>query len=1083
MLTIHSSNRVETLAARLGGLLRKPLADPMAADVIMVQSHGLERWLSLELATTLGVSANIQFPFPIPFLTRVMVANTPGWNEEHSALLDREALQWILMEVLPDVAKQIGGEPLANFLDPEASSPDVRLYQLASRLGELLDRYQLYRPQILQRWLNGRVLDEEIWQALTWQALIRRTGPYHRLALQRAFLQAIAQKKHGDNLSALPPRICLFGLSSLAPFFVDTLNALSPHTDLHLFFLNPCQEYWGDILSRKQRTRIFSRNKSEPLDPLDQMELGLTAEPDFENELLAYFGKLGRDFFDQLVDIETADHDEEFVFAEGRSALAALQTDILSLQEGQGNIDAETESNAPSLQVHSCHSPMREVEVLNDVLLDLFEKQPDLTPRDVIVMAPKIDDYTSKIHAVFGRPHSDERYLPYDIADRTPRLSHTLSGAFLQLLSLADTRWEVSEILGILECVPIMERFGITETGLDTIRHWIAVSGTRWARDGHSKADFDLPETYANTWQFGLDRLLLGYAMPSNEQASFEGVLPFDHVEGSDLEVLSQFLSLWDQLRATADQLKGLHPASRWAQLGRQIVRQFFVDDPAYAYELQFLYQLFDEFEASVQQANFENDLSLAVVRTYVEGRLDESRTSGGFFTGGITFCNLLPMRSIPFRVVVLLGMNSKEFPRQDRQDTFDLMSNNPVRGDRTRKQDDRYMFLEAMLAARDHFVMLYTGQSLKDNSEMSPSVFVNQLRDYFERVYQIAPSTYSTTHPLQPFSPTYFDPDQRFRTFAREYLESTPSRIEAPELQTDEPTEKIVTIGELIHFLQQPVATYYQHVFGLYKPSSGIETSDVEPITLNALDSWQLDQWILELLEAETPIDEIGDLLLAGGQLPHGAHGRSEVHHVVANVRRFQKSMQEFLASPLVDPIEVDLMVGEWRVRGTLNGLREEGFRRIRFGKIRPKDRYRLWVEHLVAQSLPNLQQKPTIILGRDDQNMALQEFNTTHAAVHELRQLAEIREEALTKPLALFPRASMTYAEQRKKRKDPAESLAKARDDWQGNQHQTGERDDYYHQLAFGTTGNPFDKTFTALSEQIVRPILDNEKKNVEF
>ena len=1083
MLKIHSSNRVETLAARLGGLLREPLADPMAADVIMVQSHGLERWLSLELATTLGVSANIEFPFPVPFLTKVMVANTPGWNQEHSALLDRETLQWILMEILPDVAQQPGGEPLANFLDPEATSPDVRLYQLANRLSELLDRYQLYRPQILQRWLNGRVLEEETWQALIWQSLIRRTGPYHRLALQRAFLQSLSQKKPGDTLPKLPPRICLFGLSSLAPFFVDTLNALSPYTDLHLFFLNPCQEYWGDILSRKQRARISSRKKSTPRDPLDQMELGLAAEPDFENELLAYFGKLGRDFFDQLVDVETADHEEDFVYSEKNSALSALQTDILTLQEGQADIHAETESSAQSFQVHSCHSRMREVEVLNDVLLDLFEKHSDLTPRDVIVMAPLIDDYTSKIHAVFGRPSSDERYLPYDIADRTPRLSHTLSGALLRLLSLPETRWEASEILGILECVPIMERFSITETGLDTLRHWIAATGTRWARDAQSKAAFDLPETYANTWQFGLDRLLLGYAMPSNEQDAFEGVLPFDHVEGGDVDVFSQFLNLWDQLQATAEQLSGLHPASRWAQLGRQMVRQFFVDDPDYAHEIQFLYQLFDGLEASVRRAGFEDDLSLAVVRNYVEGRLEESRTSGGFFTGRITFCNLLPMRSIPFRVVVLLGMNSKEFPRQDRQETFDLMSKNPVRGDRTRKQDDRYMFLEAMLAARDHFVMLYTGQSLKDNSEMSPSVFVNQLRDYLDRVYQIPPSSYSTTHPLQPFSPPYFDPNQGFRTFAREYLEPTPQRTTKGDPDGGEPLEKVVTVDELIHFLQNPVATYYQHTFGLYKPSVSIETSDVEPIALNALDAWQLNQWILKLLEADTPSNRIGELLLASGRLPQGAHGRSEVEHVVTNVRRFQESMQGFLASPLVDPVEVDLVVGDWRVLGTLRDLREDGFRRVRFGKIRSKDRYQLWVEHLVTQSLPDRPHFPSMILGRDEQNVALQEFNTTHAAMHELRQLIETREGALASPIPLFPKASMFYAEWRKKRKDKAESLAKARSEWEGNQYQPGERDDYYHQLAFGTTGNPFDKVFTDLSEQLVRPILNNEKKNVEF
>lgn len=1084
MLHVHSSNRVETLAARLGSLLRQPLADPMQPDVIMVQSHGLERWLSLELADTLGVCANVEFPFPVPYLTKVMMANTPGWNEKTAALLDRESLVWALMEVLPGLASQPGGEPIAHFLNPDAGSTDIRLYQLAACCGNLIESYQLYRPQILQRWLNGRVHEEEQWQALVWQALIRRTGSFHRYALDRAFKHQLTNAQP-TSLTALPPRLCLFGLSSIAPFFIETLKSLAPYTDLHVFFLNPCQEYWGDLLSRKQQVRLSRRKKAES-DPWAQMELGLSSEPDFENELLAYFGKLGRDFFDQLVDLEAANHLEAFDEPQGKTALLALQSDILHLQEGYSEIDTATEDQEPSLQVHSCHSPMREVEVLNDILLDLFEKHPDLTPRDIIVMAPRIDDYSSKIHAVFGRPPSDERYLPYDIADRTPRLSHTLGSAFLRLLTLAETRWEVSEILGILECVPIMERFDLTESGLDTLRHWIAESGARWARDAASKAAHDLPETHANTWQFGLERLLLGYAMPSKEQTAFEGVLPFDHIEGSDVTILGNFLNLWEQLNTMQEQLSGEHNARRWAQLSRQLVRQFFNEDPDYARELQYLYELFDELENSTEQAGFEGELTLPVIRTYFEGKLEETRNSGGFFTGGITFCNLLPMRSIPFRVVVLLGMGAREFPRQERQYAFDLLREKPVRGDRSRKQEDRYMFLEALLAARDHFVMLYTGQSVKDNSELSPSVFINQLRDYLERVYHLRPESYTTDHRLQPFSASYFDPENHFRTFAREYLETQPPRLEEPITIIDDDTEaaqqaNLVTMEELIQFLQQPVASYYQHTFGLYKPSSDTETSDVEPVNLEALDSWQLDQWVLELMQSNVAPHEIGELLRASGRLPHGAHGESELQHLVAGVKRFQERMQQFLNSPETDPIDVDLTIGDWRLVGKLSGYHEAGLRRVRFGRIRDKERYRLWVEHLVTQSLPELPHKPSAILGRNDKIVALQDFNTTHAAMHELRQLMDLRRRGLQSPLPLFPKTSMTYARLRKQGKDFRESKARAYAEWKGTGLvKYGERDDYYHQLAFGDNDSPLDRSFEELCEKAVRPIVDNEVRN---
>ena len=1091
MFRIHSSNRVEALTQRLTRLLDRPLEDPLAPDVILVHSHGLERWLSLELASSLGVCANIEFPFPVPYLTQIMVANTPGWSGERTSLQDPGALLWTLMEVLPVVAQEPGAEPLAGFLEKESTAPDLRLYQLSQRLAQLFDRYQLYRPQLLQRWLSGRVLEEERWQALVWQALIRRTGPFHRQALKDSFQRHLRRSQPGE-LVDLPPRLFLFGLSSLAPFFVDVLATISPWTEIHLFFLNPCQEYWGDILSRKQRARLSRRRRQDSGEgeaaPWDQLELGLSAEPDFENELLAYFGKMGRDFFDLLVDVDTAEHDEIHDPPTGRTALTALQTDIFHLQEGVGTIDQETEDANPSIQVHSCHSPLREIEVLNDILLDLFERDPSLTPRDIVVMAPRIEDYTSKIHAVFGRPMTDDRFIPYDIADRTPRLSHTLSSAVLRLLSLAESRWEVSDVFALLESAPVMRRFGITETALDSIRHWIAESGIRWARDGASKAEMDLPETEQNTWKFGLERLVLGTAMPMNNQAVFHGVLPFDHIEGSDLEILNQFLTLWDQLGEFSRQCSGPQAPSRWAQKLRQMIHQFFSDDTEYERELHYLFETFDDLEATTSSAGFEEAVSLPVIRAWLEGRLDESRSAGGFFTGGVTFCNLLPMRSIPFRVVVMLGMGAREFPRQDHQFAFDLMREKPVRGDRTRKAEDRYMFLEALLAARDHFVILYTGQSLKDNSEMSPSIFVTQLRDYLQRVYLRPPESYGVAHRLQPFSRFYFAPESSFRSFAREYLE-TPAftgDFEEPLTIVDKAPhgfgspQKTVTIEELIHFLQHPVATYFQSKFNLFQPRSQEETIDVEPVNLDPLDTWHLDQWILALVEAEIPTREIGDLLRGSGLLPHGAHGESETNHLLRGVQTFREQMGKFLEGPPLDPVEVDLDVGAWRLQGQVTGVREKGLRRVRFGRIRLQERYRLWIEHLVIQSLDSQPKRKSALLGRRTQIVALREFNTSHAALHELRQLVELRAKGLNRPLPLFPRTSMAFAEQRRRRRPPGECRSKAYEEWRGRNQKIAEESDYYHQLAFGQVKDPLDSEFCELSEKTIRPMLDCQLSN---
>lgn len=1094
MFHLYSSNRVERLTERLAGLLKEPLGDPLAAEHILVHSHGLERWLSLQLASSLGVCAHVEFPFPVPYLTQFMVGNTPGWDEHRASLLDRDALTWILMEVLPRVAEAPEAEALAQFFAESNVSSDLRCYQLAQRVALLFERYQLYRPHLLKRWLSGRVMDEEAWQASVWQAVIERTGNYHRLALKDSFLKHL-QSTRAEDLEDLPPRLILFGLSSLAPYFVDVIGALSAFTEIHLFFLNPCEEYWGDILSRKQKARLSRRRRgssstSEKSD-WDQLDLGLSAEPDFENELLAYFGKMGRDFFDLLLDIDGAVHEELHEPSKGTSALVALQSDVLRLQEGTVEIDREAEAEHPSLQVHSCHSPLREIEVLNDLLLDLFENDSSLRPRDIIVMAPRMETYTSKIHAVFHRPPSDERYIPYDIADRTPRMSHALSSAFLRLLALVESRWEVSDVLGVLECPPILHRYGLGDADLDRLRHWLAESGIRWGPDGEAKAALGLPATPENTWTFGLERLVLGHAMPSDQRETFSGVLPFDHIEGSDLALLNGFLLFWDHLRELTDRLSRPMTPERWASRLRSMIQQFLGDQAEDERELNFLYETLDQLGATAELARYEGTIELPVIRALLEEKLDVCRSAGGFLTGGVTFCNLLPMRSIPFRVVILLGLGARDFPRQDYQFAFDLMREKPVRGDRSQKYEDRYMFLEALLAAREKFIVFFTGQSLKDNSEMSPSIFVTQLRDYLDRVYDLTPASHTTVHRLQPFSEAYFTEGSEIFSYAHEYLEKPAN--ESPVIEIDDfeagrglspfDQKKSVTVEELIGFLQHPVASFYQGKFHLYAPRFEEEGPDIEPVSLNALETWRLDQWILELVEAELPTAEIGQLIKGSGWLPHGAHGESEMQHLLRGVQVFRDQMGPFLGGEPKPPVVVDMELGMWRLQGQIHGCREEGLRRVRFGRIRTQDRLRLWVEHLVLQSLGTQGQR-SALLGRKMALVALQEFNTPHAAQHELKQLLELRDRGLQRPLPLFLTTSLVYAQQRRNRRSTTECLRRAYAEWRGQStgpyQGLGEEHDYYHQLAFRHVSSPLDSEFMELSEKTMRPMLDLEQRN---
>ena len=1088
MLQVHSSNNVETLAERLGEVQRSPLASPFDPEVVMVHSRGMERWLSLQLAQRLGICAHVTFPFPAPFLTQVMIANTPGWNEQRAANHETQSVVWSLMKILPEVATHPGAEAVGAYLQKPGPNREVKLYQLAQCLAHLFDQYQIYRPTLLQRWESGRAVAQEEWQATVWQHLLAKVGRGHRMALREAFFRHL-KREQPKHLVSLPSRISVFGISSLAPFYIEILSAFAHFADVHVFFLNPCQEYWGDILSRKQRARLSRRQKAQGPAAWDQMELGLSAEPDFSNELLAYFGSMGRDFFDLLLDQEGVVNHDAFTVPVGRTLLTAVQRDIFCLEEGlsKETFDREEEARNPSIQVHACHSRTREIEVLNDVLLGLFERHPDLKAREVMVMAPSIEAYTSKIHAVFDRDRSDERYMPYSVADRPARFSQSLGSVLLRLLDLQGSRWEVSEVLAILENDSVMRRFCITESGLDSIRRWVAESGVRWGRDGEAKNAWGLPETQENTWQFGLDRMVLGHAMPLHGKDLFEGVLPYDHVEGGDTEVLSNLLAFWDQVTVLFKALSGIHSVERWAEIGRDMVANFFADEADDAQELDYLYRLFTELSDSATAVQFGEEIGVSVVREYLEGRLNEVMSAGGFFTGGITFCNLLPMRSLPFRVVVLLGMSGQEFPRQDRQQAFDCIHQSPRRGDRLRKQEDRYLFLEALLAARDHMVLLYTGQSSRDNTEISTSAFVSQLQDYVQRVYQLPSTAYFTRHRLQPFSPAYFESDSEYFTYAREFIEQVPARDTEPVLieplevaRGERPALPIVALEDLIAFYQHPVATFYRTRFGLFEPLEVQKTQNIEPIDLGGLESWQIENWVLSLIENQLQAHEVCALMKASGLLPHSAFGMSAADHLQAGVEKFAAHAATFMGGPALEPVEFEFELDSCRLIGRLESIHADGLRQLRFGRIRPGDRYRLWVEHLVTQALPDERyRKPSAFMGRGGNVWCLQEFNTSQAALHELKQLVRHMQQGLQRPLKLFPRTSMVYAHEQRRSKNFSDSKRKAYDEWNGRGTASlvkPEQSDYYHQLAFGNEPNTLDQEFSTLSEKLVRPMLDN-------
>ncbi len=767
MLHIYHSNFMERLVDQLIDHLSVPLAGVLTPEIIVVQNAGMQRRLAQEISGRLGVAANLQFPLPASFVWSIQQAWIDDMPEESG--YDKESLCWRIMGLLPKLIDRPAFASLRHYL---ADDDAQRRYQLSERIADLYDQYLVFRPDMMIAWersASGKLSVDAQWQAELWRALVAETDGEHRAGLYDRFRRLISEGRSPRN--SLPERVTIFGVTTLAPVQLHAVQALAQQTEVHLYLLNPCREYWVDIVDEKGLARRRARWRQEG-------ETDVTSLLDVGNPLLASMGQVGQVFVDQLLELDGVETD---LFTEPgtQHLLQRLQGDILELTDrrfAEADEHHRVAVDDVSIQVHSCHTPLREVQVLHDRLRRMFDTLPGLAPADVVVMAPDISTYAPYVEAVFGSA-SGKRHIPWSLADLGAHESSPIIQAVYGLLELPDSRFEASQIITLLETPALSSRFGIDSDGIERIRRWVRETGIRWGADAGMRAELGLPAESANTWDAGLERLFHGFALPLDAGLQ-DGVLAYPDIEGGDALDLGRLAALLDRLLQWRKRLSLPANPVAWVERINALLTEFFLPQGNDELLLQSVRNGMDALRRHCESAHFSEEIPLAVVRAELDRVLEEGASSaGGFLVGGVTFCNMVPMRSIPFRVVCLLGMNDSDYPRREQTAGFDLIAAAPLASDRTRRLDDRYLFLEALISAREIFYISYLGNSVRDNSVKTPSVVLSELLDYTTLSFTAETgekllSQLVTHHPLQPFSRRYFDAsDARYFNYDEGWL------------------------------------------------------------------------------------------------------------------------------------------------------------------------------------------------------------------------------------------------------------------------------------------------------------------------
>jgi len=1078
MLHIHHSNRLEALLGRLTRLLADPLADPMVPERVVVQHPGMGRWLAQELALRTGIAANLEFPLPAGALWDLL----RHWVEDlpTASRWDRGPLTWRLFALLGELASDPELRAPALYLQGEPR--ELKTYQLARRIADLFDQYLVYRPDLVLGWEAGSGQPTQegaaIWQARLWRELAADIGAdpgsRHRAALFRELEEALCEGR--PPATPLPERLVLFGLSALPPVHAGLLARLAAHLPVHLFVLSPCREYWADLVDEGRRARIHARELSRGApDGAALLDVG--------NPLLPSWGRGGRAFQDLLIELgaeETVDYREP----DPSRLLGLIQGDLLNLRDRRSSTPQDRtllETNDGSLLVHACHSPQREIEVLQDRLLRLFEEIPGLRPREILVMAPDIDGYAPHIEAVLGAAdEGDPTAIPYAIADRRLAAEQPLLAALESLLHLPDARLGAAEVLSWLGVPAISRRFGLKGDAVVRVRRWVAESGIRWGLDGGMRGELGLPDEDANTWRFGLRRLFLGYGLPAEERL-FAEVLPYPDLEGAETEALGGLQGFIDALGRWRADLVEPRPIADWAAAINRLTEDLFDPDEEEAAVLQPLRQVLDQLCADAEVAAFQGPLGLDVLRAELGSRLEGGAQSQRFLTGRVTFCNMVPLRSVPARVLCLLGLNCRDFPRDQRPPAFDLMAADPRPGDRSHREDDRQLFLEALLSARECLHLSYLGRDQRDNGVKVPSVLIEELLAYLDGAFRfpdgIAPQDRLVVqHPLQPFSRRYFDgSDPRLYSFREDWCRAARTRPEpgcdrfvpaplapAPAGRSEVGTEwETLEIEDLIRFLRAPAAWFLRQVLGLARSEEEAALDESEPFVPNALEAWGLRQQVLHLAEQGRAADAPG-LLRASGQLPHGAGGDLALDQALTQVSAFQLRLAPYLHAPL-EPAELDLEVAGLRLVGWLPGLTAGGLVAQRMGRVRAVDRLGLWACHLALNLAQPVGVALHSILVAEEETL---ELGPVMSAAEHLGDLIALFRQGHGEPPPLFPETSLAYALH-----GWGNRVEEA---WEGRRNgRGGERDAGAVRTAFRGR-DPLDPPFADLALRVFGPLL---------
>ncbi|MDZ7806797.1 MAG: exodeoxyribonuclease V subunit gamma [Gracilimonas sp.] len=905
MLYEYQSPSLTDLATKLSEVNLSDSMNPMHPVWIIVQNNEIKEWLSLQLAREQGISGNFNFIFPSEFIWTLYRLKNDSIPKTLPS--DLNAMQWSLFELFGNEPNLISNIPSVNIAEISIS----KRFQLAGQIADVFDQYQVYRPDMLESWIQGKPLTnhaDEIWQLKLWRRLnlYWNENEVSKLIPSRAdaYTELLIWIKDTNEqlIRSLPDQIFVFGLSHLSRPFLDITSGLSRHRDVHFF----------------SREILLDEPGTEGAELFKNWSIPYRLQLDYLHQIL----------IDQKIPLRSLNADEK--------------------------------TKLPSIDLHSCHNPRREVEVLKDQILGYLNKNPKAQPNDILIMVPDPDQYASMIETVFNNSENDNgTSLPVTKLSR--KQTQVYEHALVKILDVLNSSFKPSSIVDILVLTPVKERFGFNDDDISLLEEWI--NANRIYRGvGES---FNTPFT----WKKGLNQLFVGFTMAPDFLEVYRGLVPtVDSTSGEELKLAASFSKFIHALLDCLSEVKTNKTPKEWLGFTKRLVETLLVtpdtNDNGSSGLLRTLTKLIDQLEYTTSK----EIVPYNVIKNWLKKQINTNRSASGRFGQGITVSTYVPYRSVPFNFIAVLGMNEGVFPRRTVRPEFDLIYKEPQTGDRIQSDDDTYLFLETLTAAEQHLHISYMGQDQRTEADRLPSMLVQQLKEVLPES-----GLNSTMHKLQAFSSKYFEDHkggnpnampQSYSKKDRQLVENlnsaknlNPDFIDNLVLQDFSKRSSLVSVNDIISYFTDPGKQLLTNEIGLSERLFNNEIEDRELFDLKSLDRYKVDSLLFDSLQLHANIESttVFNYLLTSGMIPDKLQGEKVFKQELNNTKELFNEIREITSGDEVKE-EVSVNYRDIEVYGSINGIYGNSLVLHRIGKRRASHEIRLWILHniLLASKYP---------------------------------------------------------------------------------------------------------------------------------